>query len=167
MLRRALIACALATHVPLLSAQLLPPPGDGDIRQVYFEIQNRSEIWLTLKPKSPKGGPAPMLTFTFSSPGKGTAASPKQIEVRAYAPMWTPRSDLVFVLDDQQKIDLHGTGVNGMPSDYSVGNTTIAVLRQMAAASRISVNALGFDFELTEAHRKAIATFLDRLMNAH
>jgi hypothetical protein len=37
----------------------------------------------------------------------------------------------------------------------------------MAAASRITGNALGFDCELTEAHRAATVAFLDRLMIAH
>ena len=163
MTRPAVIGCALALWGGFLPPQLLPPPGDGDIRQVFFEIQNRSEIWLTLEPKTMKGERAPMLTFTFNFVGKRPAGPPKQIEVRAYAPMWTPRSDLIFVLDDQHTIDLAGRLVSGMPSDYAAGTTTIAVLKQMATASRVTGNALGFDFELTEAQRKAIAAFHDRI----
>ena len=159
----ALVASALATAGTVAPPQLLPPPGDGEIRQVFFEIQNRSEIWLTLEPKTMKGERAPMLTFTFSFGGQRPVAPPKQIEVRAYAPIWTPRSDLIFVLDDQHKFDLVGMLVNGMPSDYVFGTTTIAVLRQMGAASRVTGNALGFDFELSATQRKAIAAFHDRI----
>ena len=40
---------------------------------------------------------------------------------------------------------------------------TIAVLKQMAVASQVTGNALGFEFELTDAQRKAIAAFHDRI----
>ena len=158
----ALVALAMAGAMS--PRQLLPPPGDGDIRQVYWELQNRSEVWLTLEPKTPKGERAPMLTFTFNFAGKSPAAPPTNVEVRAYAgTIYTPRSDLVFTLDDQQKFDLSGRLLSGTPSDYATGTITIAVLKQMAAASRITGNALGFDFELTAAQRKAIAAFHDRI----
>ena len=32
------------------AAQLLPTPKDGDIRTVYWELQNVSDVWLTLEP---------------------------------------------------------------------------------------------------------------------
>jgi hypothetical protein len=155
----------LAVGGSLSPPQLLPPPGDGDIRQVFWELQNRSEIWLTLEPKTPKGERAPMLTFTFNFAGKSPAAPPTNVEVRAYAgTIYTPRSDLVFTLDGREKIDLSsGRLLSGTPSDYAAGTMTIAVLKQLAAASRVTGNALGFDFELTAAQRKAIAAFHDRI----
>ena len=41
------------------AAQLLPPPRDGDIRTVYWELQNASDVWLTLEPRTAKGERAP------------------------------------------------------------------------------------------------------------
>jgi hypothetical protein len=120
---------------------------------------------LTLEPKTTKGERAPMLTFTFNFEGKSPAAPPANVEVRAYAgTMYAPRADLMFVLDARQPIDLSpGRLLSGTPSDYVAGTMTMAVLKQMAAASRVTGNALGFDFELTAAQRKAIAAFHDRI----
>ena len=161
----ALVASTLAVGGALTPPQLLPPPGDGDIRQVYWELQNRSEVWLTLEPKTTKGERAPMLTFTFNFAGKSPAAPPSNVEVRAYAgTVYAPRADLVFVLDARQRIDLSsGRLLSGTPSDYVAGTMTIAVLKQMAVASQVTGNALGFEFELTDAQRKAIAAFHDRI----
>ncbi len=165
MTRPAVIGCALALWGGFLPSQLLPPPGDGDIRQVFWELQNRSEVWLTLEPKTTNGERAPMLTFTFNFAGKSPAAPPTNVEVRAYAgSIYAPRADLVFVLDARQRIDLStGRLFSGTPSDYAAGTMTIAVLKQVAVASQVTGNALGFDFELTAAQRKAIAAFHDRI----
>lgn len=161
----ALVASALAVSGILSPPQLLPPPGDGDIREVYWELQNRSEVWLTLEPKTTKGERAPMLTFTFNFAGKRPASPPTNVEVRAYAgTMYAPRADLLFVLDARQRIDLSsGRLLSGTPSDYAAGTMTMALLKQMAVASQITGNALGFDFELTEKQRKAIAAFHGRI----
>jgi len=44
---------------------------------------------------------------------------------------------------------------------------TIETLKDIAGAQRIAGNALGFDFELNRAQRRAIRTFLDRVLSGN
>ena len=155
-----------------LSGQLLPPPKDGDIRAVYWELRNESEVWLTLEPKAAAGGSAPMLTFTFQFPGKRPAAPPAQIEVRAYAPvlMWAPRPELWLVLDGGDKLDIGARGspygmMSGQVSDYLTAMISIDTLKRIAGAKRIAGSALGIDFELNESQASALRTFLERVLS--
>jgi len=155
------------TMVPLCSvfpAQLLPPPKDGDIRMVHWELRNESEVWLTLEPKSVEGRPAPMLTFTHTFPGKLPGPPAKEIEVRAYG--WAPSAELRFELDGKDRIELSPPGgilTSGTPSDYVRATITVDVLRQLAQARQITGRALGVNFELSDSQRKAIASFADRV----
>lgn len=155
-----------------VSGQLLPPPKDGDIRAVYWELRNESEVWLTLEPKAATGGSAPMLTFTFQFPGKRPAVPPAQIEVRAYAPvlMWAPRPELWLVLDGGDKLDIGARGspygmISGQASDYLTAMISIDTLKRIAGAKRIAGSALGIDFELNESQASALRTFLERVLS--
>ena len=124
--------------------QLLPPPKDGDIRVVYWELRNESEVWLTLEPKSADGRSAPLITFTHTFPGKPPGPPAKQIEVRAFG--WAPSAELRFELDARERIELSPPGgilTSGNPSDYVRATITIDQLRQLARAARISGRALG------------------------
>jgi hypothetical protein len=153
------------------AAQLLPPPGDLDIRAVYWELRNESEVWLTLEPKSSKGGAAPLLTFTCRFAGKRPAGPITQIDVRAYSGVfWAPRASLFFVLDELQKLDLGsstGTLISGTPSDYVSEMISIETLKEMAGAQRITGEALGFPFELREPQRRALRTFLGLVLSGN
>jgi hypothetical protein len=90
--------------------------------------------------------------------------------VRAFAGMfWAPRAELWLMIDDQERIDLASQGrsfglVSGTPSDYLSEQVRIATLRRVAAAGRVTGNALGFDFELTGSQRAAITAFLERVL---
>ena len=66
------VVWALAFAAVSLGAapQLLPPPKDGDIRDVYWELRKESETWLSLELKTEDGRPAPFLTFTHFYSGK-------------------------------------------------------------------------------------------------
>jgi hypothetical protein len=154
---------------PAASGQLLPPPGDGDIRAVYWELRNQSEVFLTLEPKSAKGAAAPLLTFTCHFAGRRPATAPTQIEVRTYAgAFWAPRAELWFLLDDAQRVDLGTTSaglISGTPSDYISNVITIGTFKEMLAARRITGVALGFEFELRESQRRALGTFLERILS--
>ena len=155
------IALAFGLVFPL---QLLPPPKDGEVRVVYWELRNESEVWLTLEPTSADGRPAPMLTFTHTFPGKLPGPPAKQIEVRAFG--WAPSAELRFEIDDKERIELSPPGgilTSGTPSDYVRATIGIDILRQLARARRITGRALGLNFELRDSQRKAIAAFTDRV----
>ena len=65
--------------------QLLPPPGDGDIRNIYWELRDESELWLTLEPSSGDRRHKRMLTITWRFAGRRPSALPKELDVTAYA----------------------------------------------------------------------------------
>lgn len=151
--------------------QLLPPAGDGDIRAVYWELRNETEVWLTLEPKSATGKPAPLLTFARRFAGKWPASQATDFEVRAYAgSLWAPSVEFWLVLDDDHKIDLGSQGrafglISGTPSDYLTATLPVQTLKQMAHSKRVAGHALGFEFELNESQRRALGAFLERALS--
>jgi hypothetical protein len=160
------VVWALAFAAVSLGAapQLLPPPKDGDIRDVYWELRKESETWLSLELKTEDGRPAPFLTFTHFYSGKPPGPPASQIEVRAYG--WAPFADLVFVINDKQTIDLTPPGgmlSSGTPSDFARGTLTLDLLEQLARAGRITGQTLGVSFVLRDSQRKALAAFYDRV----
>lgn len=158
------LAAVPALIAALLTAQLLPPPKDGDIRDAYWELRNESETWLTLELKAADGRSAPLVTFTHTYAGKPPGPAASQVEVRAFG--YAPHADLVFVLDDKQTIDISPPGgmlTSGTPSDYARGTLSIAQLRELARAGRVTGRALGVAFELRDAQRKALAAFVQRV----
>lgn len=160
-----------ALVTPHRAGQLLPVPGDTDIRAAYWELRNETEVWLTLEPKTPKGNVAPMLTFTFTFAGKLPAAPPTSIDVRAYAgAFFAPQVELWFQLDGSQKIDLGAKKLGlttGMATDYLSEPVPIETLKQMASAHRIVGRALGVEFELRDSQIAAIRTFLERVRSGN
>ena len=151
------------------TAQLLPAAGDGDIRAVYWELQNQTDVWLTLEPRDAGGARAPLLTFTYRFAGKRPEGPPTHIDVRAYAPpLWAGRATLWFLLDGREKIDLGsspGGLIGGVPSDYLLQTIPIEMFKRFASAKRISGEALGSDFELTESQRLAVRAFLEQVLS--
>src|SRR5262245_10174529 len=112
------------------AGQLLPPPRDGDIRTVYYELQNRTEIFLTLEPRNAKGERAPLITFTAAFPGKRQTPAPLEVEVQAFSgQFWAPRPELWFQIDGHVRIEgpprgsaLHaGVLLAGAADDYWSG----------------------------------------------
>ena len=162
----ALLIAVLGTA--LGAAQLLLPPSDGDIRTVYWELQNRTDVWLTLETRNAKGERAPVVTFTYSFPGKRQTAPPRDVEVRALAgQFWAPRSELRFQLDGGEVLNLSAPQANaalieGSP-DYWSGHVPIEAIRRMAHAQRITGSSLGFAFELSATQRQALRTWLERI----
>jgi hypothetical protein len=160
------IAALLAA---LGAAQLLPPAGDGDIRVAYYELQNRSDVWLTLEPRAQNGNRAPHVTFTHSFPGKRQTTAPREVLVQAFAGhFWAPRAELWFDLDGKERIDV-SPGVNivgplqGAADDYWGGPVSIDVIYRMALVHDVRGSALGFPFELSASQRQALRAWLDRI----
>lgn len=155
----------------MAAAQLLPMPQDGDIRTVYWELQNRSEVFLTLQLKTPDGKLAPLVTITVEFAGKTPKARPSSALIHAYAgAFWAPRVQFWLVLDDApDRIDLVPTGwigglVTGPATDYLPVTISLETLNAIADATRVSGNALGFDFVLSDSQRQAVRAFRDRVM---
>lgn len=157
----------------LASPQALPPPRDGEIRVLYWELRNETEVWLTLEPNTTSGKPAPplmLLTLTLSFPGKLPKTQPQHVEMRAYGGfLWAPKIELWIMLDGGEKIDLTPRGVvglvSGSVSDYLPAPISIADLRQMAEAKRVRIHALGIELELSESQREAVGVFLNRVLS--
>ena len=167
-------ATLLAGMVPglMASGQLTPPAGDGEIRVVYWELRQETEIWLTIEPKSPDGKPAPpavVLTVGRTFPGKVPMSPPALFDVRASAgQMWAPRVELYFVVDGG-KVDLaDGKGglEQGSGADSLSSTIPVETLKRIAAADRITGSVLGFAFELTASQRAALRAFIERATSA-
>ena len=151
------------------AAQLLPPPKDGDIRTVYWELQNVSDVWLTLEPRTPKGERAPLITFTCRFPGKRPHEAAREVEVQAFSErFWAPRAELWFDLDGNERIDLSAPTRNtslleGAASDYWSGRIPIRVMQRIADAHQVRGSSLGFPFEMSASQRQAIRAWLERV----
>ncbi len=160
-------AVLAAIAVVTVSGQLLPPPGDGEIRSVFWDVPNQTEVWLTLEPVSETGAAAPLLTFTHRFAGKRAGEPPSEVEARAYAGnFWAPRAELWFVIDDEVKVELVSWAaglLRGTPSDYVSAPVAVDLLTEMATATRVTGASLGFPFELTGAQRAAIGEFARRV----
>ena len=157
----------------LSAGQALPPPRNGEIRALYWQLQDQTEVWLTLEPRSSDGKPAPpgmILTFTSRFAGKQPKAPPETIDARAYAGLlWAPRAEFWLLLDDRDKLDLVPPGTvalaTGSVSDYLQATIPVSTFSRITKAERVTGNALGFDFELTESQGEALRLFMERILS--
>ena len=162
-----IVALVLTVH------QALPPPGDGEIRALYWELRNESEVWLTLEPKAPEGTPTPQgmtLTLTRRFMGKWPDNQPLRFEIRGNAGLlWNPKNELWIVIDGRDKIDFVGQNpygpISGEFSTYVAGGLPVEALDRLAKASSVTGNALGYEFELTRSQLQAVRDFFDRAMS--
>src|SRR6185295_18523246 len=94
--------------IAMLGVGGLPPtPKDGDIRLAYWDVQNVTEISITLEPHATNGQRAPILTFTYRFPGKLQKELPREVEVQASAGLfWAPRAELWFELEGREVVNL-------------------------------------------------------------
>jgi len=160
------IGGAASTH-----GQALPPPRDGDIRVLYWDLSKSTQVWLTLEPRARDGAPLPSgmnLTFSIWFPGKWPERPVKTVEIRANAGfMWAPKVDLGFVIDGRENIAVVPAGVvsltEGAVSNYLPAEVSTEILERLARARHIDGSALGLEFELTDSQVKAIRAFYDRV----
>jgi hypothetical protein len=161
---------ALVLVTALGAGQLLPPPRDGEIRTVYYELQNVTDVWLTLEPRTAKGERAPLVALTYRFPGRRQTTSPREVEVQAFSEQfWAPRPELWFELDGQRiepppSVPGPATGLlTGVASDYWSVRLPIDVMHAIASAHRVQGSSLGFPFELSASQLQAIRTWLARI----
>lgn len=164
-----LVSLCICTDI---AAQALPPARDGDIRVLFYELRNETTVWLTLEPKAPDGKPPPtgmVLTINLHFPGKQPKAPVDQVEMRAHVGLlWAPHIELWLVLDDRERIEPAAKGIGGLDTggiDYVSANVPVAILTRIAQAKRVTGNALGLEFELTESQRRAVRAFLERVLS--
>jgi hypothetical protein len=158
----------LLTCLP--TVQTLPPPRDENIRVVFYELLNQSEISLTLEPKARDGKPAPTLHLAYRFAGKTPTSSPTEFELRAYVGMfWAPRPELSLTLDDDEPVELSGTQAiySELAMEAVTARLSIDALRQIANARRVTGSALGFPVELSTSQIRSVGIFLDRVRAAH
>jgi hypothetical protein len=170
-----LLAPALALSPVTGTAQALPPPRDGDIRVLYYEFRDLTEVWLTLEPKGPAGEDLPItLTFDVAFAGKRPAAPLTQAEMRAsVGRLWSPRPELTLVLDGKTTLDVAGPNprtLTGGDADQSamiavVGTLSTDTLKTIGEARSVSGNALRLPFVLSETQRAAVAAFRERVQS--
>ena len=160
-----LLSLAIATP----AAQMSPPPRDGDIRVLYWELRDVTEVWLTLEPQSRSGEMLPVtVTLTASFPGRRPAAPIADVQVRAYVGLlWAPRPQLAFVLDGGETLDLApAVAADADGGIVSVAATiSIETLNRLGRARSVAGNALRLEFALTESQRRAVAAFADRVQS--
>ena len=184
----------LALSSLLLLAQA---PGSGwamvnapprDVRRLYWELAETTEVWVRLTPGDPNGA-APLLSLVFQAFFPGRAArdpytalpqwpkgEPARLVVRAEPFVLTAIRDLTLwlVLDDYtfdltspgSRHSILGCGPAG--SDNCAPNIVEAelhptLLRALIAARTIGGEAFGFPIQLTAADQRALAEFAGRV----
>ena len=164
------IAVSLTLGPP---AQPGAPPRDGEIRTVYDAALDRTDVWLTIEPRSREGLATPagmVLTVRRSFAGKAARVPAALFDVRVSAGlMAAPRPELSLVADGGE-IDLAAGNPEALQKSaegVSLSSTIPAeTLKRAAAAGRLTGNALGFAFELTASQRQALRTFVARALGA-
>jgi hypothetical protein len=163
------LLCSASTARP----QALPPPRDGDIRVLYWELTKRTDVWLTLELRTSEGKSLPTgtnMTITAQFPGKRPPQPVENVEIRVNSGMlWAPRVQLGFVLNGRDKLDLTPPGmvslVTGSVSDYLPVTISVETLERLARAKHIDGNALGLEFEFTDFQLDAIRRFHQRILS--
>jgi hypothetical protein len=154
--------------------QPAPAPADGDIRAVYQELRDQTELVLTLQPHMADGAAAPAgfaLTLSRVATGRdpwAPASSTSVIDVRAYpGTAWTAKPDVSFDIDGahvQVTAPIRDSLlVTGPDPAYLSSYMTVRLLERIAAGKHVAANALGLQFDLTPDQRTAVRTFVDRV----
>jgi hypothetical protein len=173
-MRTLITAFVLCVAPSFGGSQPAPATADGDIRAVYQELRDQTELVLTIQPHAAAGTTAPAgfaLTFSRVSSGRDRqqpASSATVIDVRAYpGPAWTPKPDVSFDIDGthlQVTAPVRDSLVlTGPDPAYLSSYTTVRLLERIAAGNHVAANALGLPFDLTSDQRTAVRTFVQRL----
>lgn len=179
----------------LLGLLLFQGPGDGwvlapDTRQVkrlYYELFQTTEIWLRLVPDGPDGKP-PLVNVIFQAYFPGRAARdpytglpkepkgpPARLLLVARALPLTMIRDLSLRLTvDGRVVPLTGPGAkhrdfypcfvgDGCAADGVEAEIDAALLRSLVAAREVRGEALGFPFKLVAEDQRPLAEFAARI----
>jgi hypothetical protein len=178
-----------------LALLLFQAPGDGwamvqgtrEVKKLYWELFETTEIWIRLIPEDPDGKP-PLVNLIFQAffPGRaerdpytGLPRDPKgppaRIVVQAQPlPLTVIRELSLRLVIDGRRIDLTGPTSRYRNLPCLVANGDCApnaveaelepsALRSLIAATSVRGEALGFPIKLTDADRTALAEFATRI----
>ena len=186
-----MIALPLALSLLLLAqapvsgwAMVDAPP--GEVRRLYWELHETTEVWVRLTPGDPGGG-RPLVNVVFQAffPGRARrdpysglpqwpSGTPARIVARAEPFPLTVIRDLSLRLAlDGHAFDLTGPGGRftllpcGAGSDDCAPNAVEvdldpSLLRALTVARTAGGEALGFPIQLTAADQRALAEFAAR-----
>jgi hypothetical protein len=161
-------------------------PGDGynlapspprEIKTLYWELFQTTEIWVRLTPEGENRKPAPVsLIFIATFPGKKLAHEPTDINIRAQVDLRFVASkfSLKLIPDPGELLDLAGPGANfeyypRCPSGDCAVTGVISVVPwkvfgRMVQAKSIVGEALGLGISLREADLDALRAFAKRFV---
>ena len=178
--------------IPLSLFLLLQSPGAGwvmaptpprEVRRLYWELQETTEVWVRLTPGDPNAAP-PLLSLVFQAffPGRAQReaysllpqwpkGAPARLVVRVEPFPLTTVRDLTLRLElDGYSFDLTSPGSryamlscgdDCAPNAIEV-DLDPTLLRALVAARTIRGEALGFPIQLTAADQRALGDFADR-----
>jgi hypothetical protein len=180
----------------LLLMVLLQGPGDGwtlaespprEVRRVYWELFETTEIWVRLLPEGPHATP-PFVNLIFQAyfPGRAKRdpytgllqwpkGEPQRLTLRALPlPLTMIRGLSLRLVIDGNKVDLTGTAheyryLGCPPGDLDCAPSGIeaeikpSLLKSLTTAREIRGEALGFPIELREADQLALDDFTERI----
>lgn len=179
-----------------LAVLLLQGPGDGwafvqtpprELKSVYWELFQTTEVWLHLIPEDPDGKP-PLVNLVFQAffPGRaernpysGLLREPKGPPARLVLkaqplPLTIVRELSLRLVIDGRTVDLAGPDnrYRNLPclvategcTPYAVeAELEPSILRSLITARAVRGEVLGFPIELTEADQLAVAEFAKRI----
>jgi hypothetical protein len=159
----------------VLSCLLLQAPGDGwdlaggtpgEVKHLYWELFDTSELWVQVSPQLPDGRPAPLrMVFQAFFKGPKPRAVPGRIGARVLGAVGP---DLSFRLSYAERtVDLTGPEGNShllFPSGGTFANGVDAeikpdVFRAFVSAPNPSGAAFGVPFTFSESDRVAVKRF--------
>jgi hypothetical protein len=184
-----------AVAAPLVFLMVQPPDSGSiplysaprEIRRVYWELIQTTEIWVRLVPEDPQGKP-PLFSLTFQAlfPGrperdpytglpKWPQGVPERLTVRAEPyPLTLIRELSLRLVIDGRTLDLTAPGSRYRNLPCLIADDTCApnaveaeieasLLRSLITARAVRGEALGFTIDLTAADQLALQEFATRV----
>ncbi len=187
-IRRAAALLALLTPTLLAAASrggqapgagwVVKPSPDGEIQQLYWDLQKQTEIWMRLEPRRPDGSAAPLyLIFSVIFDGKTAPGPATSVLVQALAGPMTIVTHASFDLQidgdrhvsfeappysPQQVIPQSYDGSMSGPTGLQL-TVPIDTVRSLAAAQVIKGDVLGIAVTLDPTQIAAIGRFIERV----
>jgi hypothetical protein len=155
-----------------------------EVRRLYWELQETTEVWVRLTPDNPEGGPPPVnLVFQAFFPGRarrdpysGLPQSPSGAAARVVVRAEPFLLTVIRGFSLHLILDGHTVNLTVPHSRYAIlpcgddcAPTSVeaeldpALLRALAVAQKVGGEALGFPIQLTPADQRALGEFAARV----
>jgi hypothetical protein len=190
MLRMALLTAvtmAVLARLATTPAIAQATPQENPVRSFYFDLLGHTEFWIDLAPPPKPGDQVSPVTLNFTVRFKGKVvrepeAPPYLLIVRAqanalYNPLVLRQPALILeadgepVWDPQLPVNFYYAGGSLTEGGAGFADTVdvsvpAETLHQIASATKVTGNALGFPFELTGAQLVAVRALAARVFPA-